>query len=155
MIDVADATFDVVVSRAHRAGTAANKYAYYDAAACEELIARVSRERGERIDTKCFFNDLREGSRDAYDTPPREAILDALPRIERRWGNRFDWYDGLFFLHINDAQDGISYTAWADTHHLAPADLRSARDEGHRLQRGRREHRPVGDGVRARQRRHR
>ena len=37
----------------------------------------------------------------------------------------------------------------------ARADLRSARNEGHRLQRAAREHRPVGDGVRARQFRHR
>jgi hypothetical protein len=124
VVDVAGATFDEVVSRARRASLAAHKYSYYDAAACHELIARVSRERGERIDTACFFNDRRDKSRDASDREPsRRAMLEALPRTQRRWGRRFDWYDGLFFLHINEAEGAISYTAWCDTHHLAPADL--------------------------------
>jgi hypothetical protein len=126
VIDVADATFDDVVARARRAAMAANKYAYYDAAACAELIARVGRERGQRIDTACFYNDRRDESRDAVGPrPSREAVLDALPDTTRRWGRRFDWYDGLFFLHINEAHGAISYTAWADTHHLSPVDLES------------------------------
>jgi hypothetical protein len=125
VIDVRDATFDDVVGRARRASMVATKHAYYDAAACHELIARVGRERGERIDTALFFNDRRDHSRDAAEhrADLGSAIREALPRTVRRWGRRFDWYDGLFFLHINEADGAISYTAWADTHHLSPADL--------------------------------
>ncbi len=125
VIDVRDATFDEVVGRAWRASIAANKYAYYDAVAYHELADRIGRERGARVDTACYFNDRRGESRDAPapESLSRQAILDALPLTQRRWGSRFDWYDGIFFLHIDDDPAGIAYVAWADTQHLAPADL--------------------------------
>jgi len=124
VIDVLDATFDEVVARAWRASIAANKHAYYDAAAYHELAARISKERGVRIDTACYFNDRRGESRNAaIGETSRRAVLDALPLTERRWGSRFDWYDGLFFLHLVEDPEAIAYEAWADTHHLAPTDL--------------------------------
>jgi Condensation domain len=124
VIDVREATFDEVVTRAWRAAIAANKHAYYDAAAYHELAARISRERGARIDTACYFNDRRVDSRRvAARHTSREAIHGALTLTERRWGRRFDWYDGLFFLQIDEDPEAMAFAAWADTHHLAPADL--------------------------------
>jgi len=124
VIDVRNATFDEVVFRAWRASIAANKHAYYDAAAYHELAARISQERGARIETACYFNDRRGESRNAVaGETSRQAIQDALILTERTWGNRFDWYDGIFFLQINEDPDAIAFAAWADTHHMAPADL--------------------------------
>jgi hypothetical protein len=123
VLDAVEGTFDELVGRAWRASIAATKNAYYDAAACHELIARVNRERGERVDTACFFNDRRAEARDAPGPVSLDSVREALPHTVRRWGRRFDWYDGLFFLHIDDAPDAVAYTAWADTHLLSPADL--------------------------------
>lgn len=126
VIEVRDATFDEIVAQTWRASITASKHAYYDAAAYHELVARISRERGDRIDTALYFNDRRGESRQAATgETSRQAILDALALTERRWGSRFDWYDGLFFLQIDEDPHAIAFAAWADTHHLAPADLDS------------------------------
>ncbi|HZM74501.1 MAG TPA: condensation domain-containing protein [Candidatus Limnocylindrales bacterium] len=124
VIDVRNATFDEIVVQSWRAAIAANKHAYYDAAAYLELAARINGERGDRIDTACYFNDRRGESRHAAaGETSRQAILDALSYTERTWGSRFDWYDGIFFLQVDADPEAIAIAAWADTHHLAPADL--------------------------------
>lgn len=124
VIDVLGVPFDEVVTKAWRASIAATKYAYWDTAAYHDLAAEINNERGVRVETACYVNDRRGASRNAVAAETsRQAILDALPLTERRWGNRFDWYDGLFFLQINDDPAAIAYSAWADTHHLAPAGL--------------------------------
>jgi hypothetical protein len=76
------------------------------------------------VETACFVNDRRTGSRAASGlTPSPEDVEDALPGTVRRWGRRFDWYDGLFFLHVDEADDAVAYTVWADTRRLPPAGI--------------------------------
>jgi hypothetical protein len=123
-VDVRDCTFDDATTRAWQASVMAAKYAYYDAGACHELIAKVSGDRGEPVETACFVNDRRTRSRAASGlTPAPEDVEDALPGTTRRWGRRFDWYDGLFFLHIDEADDAVAYSVWADTRRLPPAGI--------------------------------
>jgi hypothetical protein len=126
VIDAQDCTFDEVTTRAWQASVMAAKYAYYDAAACHELIAKVSGDRGEPVETACFVNDRRTRSRAASGlTPSPEDVEDALPGTVRRWGRRFDWYDGLFFLHVDEAEDAVAYSVWADTRRLPPAGIQA------------------------------
>lgn len=123
-IDALDCTFDDATTRAWQASVMAAKYAYYDAAACHELIAKVGGDRGEPVETACFVNDRRTRSRAASGlTPAPEDVEDALPGTTRRWGRRFDWYDGLFFLHVDEAENAIAYSVWADTRRLPPAGI--------------------------------
>jgi hypothetical protein len=136
-IDVLHRTFDEITSRAWQASVTAAKYGYYDAAACHELVARVGAERGEAVETACFVNDRRTGGRPKTDvTPSPQDVEDALGATVWRWGRRFDWYDGLFFMHLDDADapdpgldgtarpgDAIAFTVWADTRRLAPAGI--------------------------------
>jgi hypothetical protein len=40
-----------------------------------------------------------------------ETLRDALTLTERRWGSRFDWYDGIFFLQIDEDPQAIAFAA--------------------------------------------
>ena len=123
-IDVRGCTFDDATTRAWQSSVMAAKYAYYDAAACDELVAKVSGDRGEPVETACFVNDRRTLSRAASGlTPSPEDVEEALPRTVRRWGRRFDWYDGLFFLHVDEAEGEVAYSVWADTRRLSPSGI--------------------------------
>jgi hypothetical protein len=124
-IDVSTGSFDDIVARAWKASVAANLSGYYDAASHQQLIARVRDERGEDVVTDLFFNDRRLASRQPATTeaPTPDAIRALRPLTTLRPGRRWDWYDGVFFVHINDVPDTIDFTIWADTRCLPPAGM--------------------------------
>jgi hypothetical protein len=125
VIDVAGITFDEAVARAFRSAMGAYKHGYYDPVQQEELVARVSQERGEDIDITCYVNDRRLRSRQEPTGQPPAAgdIRAALPRSTLTWGSQLDHPRGRCFLHINDIPDTISCTLHADTHYVSPADM--------------------------------
>jgi hypothetical protein len=125
VVEVADRTFDEVVAGAWRAMTKAGKHAYFDPRRMGELRAAVDADRGEHVDTDCYFNDRRR----IHLSPPLERmpteadLLAALPRSTQRWENPMDTYDHTLFFHVNDVPDTLDYLMCADTHHLSPADM--------------------------------
>jgi hypothetical protein len=126
VIDVADSTFDKVVSRAWQASTRAGKHSYYDPFRMEQMLAGVARERNEEIDIDCFFNDRR---RSFLNPPPleleptRAEIEAAREETTLRWEEPMEMYDHTMFFHVNDIPDTFDYLVCADTHRLAPAEL--------------------------------
>jgi hypothetical protein len=126
VIAVEDSTFDEVVGRAWQASTRAGKHSYYDPKSMEEMMARVSRERGEEIDTDCYFNDRRRAH---LNTPPQERpptsdeLAAAVADGVLRWEEPLELYDHTVFFHINDVPDTFDYLMCADTHALAPAEM--------------------------------
>ncbi|BCB89140.1 hypothetical protein Psuf_064530 [Phytohabitans suffuscus] len=127
VIPLGDTTFDEALSAVHRRTVAAYRYAYYDPRELDKLVARVAAERGEQLDLSCFFNDRRLVTRDLTEAPPPSdpaEVTAALGRSRLRW-HRQDKPVERLFATINDEPDTLDYELFADTHHIAPADLES------------------------------
>lgn len=71
LIDVAEVSLATVVSRARGSLLHTYKNAYYDGRRFNEVVERVSRERGEPIEFCCYYNDRRDGlaADDVADAP--------------------------------------------------------------------------------------
>jgi hypothetical protein len=125
VIDVADATFDEVVTRAWRAAVVAYKFAYYDPRDREELVRRVTADRGEEIDLSCYVNDRRLGSQQepGPELPTAEQIREARTQSRLTWGYQRDVPSARCFLHIDNVPGTVHCELRADTHYLAPADM--------------------------------
>lgn len=126
VIDVAGAEFDEVVRRAWRASLHAYKLAYYNPLDREELERRIAAERGEAVDTGCYFNDRRMASREepARGAAPSAAGLRAaLRRSELIERCRRDQPNDRCFLSIDNVPDTICYELYVDTHYVSPADM--------------------------------
>jgi Condensation domain len=127
-LDVKDATVDQAVERALRGTMSAYKYAYFHPEGLRELIARVSRERGEDVTVGCFVND-----RSTY-LPPRDDRVPtaaeepaATLRAARgattfRWTARQDTPADRLFVSVVDGPDGPRFEIRIDTHFISPAD---------------------------------
>jgi hypothetical protein len=123
VIDVAGITFDEAVKRAWRMSLTASRNAYYDPAHLDELVARLSAERGAEIEVGCFYNDRRMGDDSGQEAIPSQAdITAALPRTTLRFQPPTDLPTETFFLHVNDVPGTIDITASADTAHISPED---------------------------------
>jgi hypothetical protein len=126
VIEVEDSTFDQVVGRAWQASTRAGKHSYYDPHQMDEMLARVSSQRGEDIDIDCYFNDRR---RTHLMTPPQDRpptadeLVAAKARGAVRWDEPMELYDHTLFFHINDVPDTFDLLMCADTHRLSPAEM--------------------------------
>jgi len=59
VVDAAEISLVEVFHRARRASLAAYKHAYYDPVARQRLLEEIAAERGEPVDTSCFFSDRR------------------------------------------------------------------------------------------------
>jgi len=124
-IDVAGATVDEVLARARSRALAAYKHGYFDPLRFNDLVAEVSRQRGEPIDTACYINDRRSRYRDMSGGPL--LAPDRLAALRRE--TSFEWvlredeeaYE-RFFLHFDDVPDVISAELLIDSHQVAPAD---------------------------------
>ena len=120
VLDVAGRPFDEAAHEVRRSVITAYKYAYFDHEQMLRLLARIERERGVAIDTRCFIND-RHGVAPAgtlYDTttPP----------------GKFRWVRGQddpplerLFVEIDDVPDAIQITLHLDTRAISLADAES------------------------------
>jgi len=124
VLDVAGVPFDDAVRRASRATVSAGKNAYYDPRDRDELVAKLSAERGEPIDTSCYFNDRRtQGRQPPAELPGADEIRAALPADAERFVAHVERPTRKLFCHVNDVPDTLDVMIRADTHHLAPADV--------------------------------
>ncbi|HEX4703467.1 MAG TPA: hypothetical protein VH352_15170, partial [Pseudonocardiaceae bacterium] len=127
-IDVANSTFDDVVAKAWRAMTLAGRYSYFDPNQMADLVAAVSRERGEDVHVDVCFNDRRRAhlATPPLDVMPTESELAAArERGTVRWEQPLENYDHSVFFHVNDVPDAFDYLLCADTHRLSPAEMES------------------------------
>jgi Condensation domain len=125
VIDVAAASFDEVVSRAWQRAIGAYRLSYYDPRQRDELIARISRERGEKIDLECFVNDRRalDPLEPGGDLPTPAQVRAALERSTLTWGWRKTIPGQNLFMHVNNVPDTVNYYLSANTRYLSPADM--------------------------------
>ncbi|MEV2245463.1 condensation domain-containing protein [Streptomyces sp. NPDC049970] len=127
-VDVAGASAAEVVERAGRGSMTAYRHAYFDPEALDELVGRVSIERGEDANIRTYFND-----RSTYAPPAgseREADPGELARELRaarrdtvfRWFAREEVQAERFFVHVDDTPEGgLRFEIRVDTHYVSPA----------------------------------
>jgi hypothetical protein len=119
MLHVAGTPFDELLERTGRLTLAAYKYAYFDPDDVADLLERVGRERGTRVEIGCFYNDRRG--------PNREQDLDApAPAAEGeglRWVSKQDApaVEPLF-VHVDDSPGTMRLTIQLDADYLSPSD---------------------------------
>ena len=125
VLDVADDSFDETVQQAQRSLMRAYKHGYFDPVAMEELKQRVNRERGEEVDTACFFNDRRGAAMQATDRQPTASQDGGGAPVP----GTFRWVLGQdspslesLFLQVDDVPGSVHLTFVMDTHRLSLAD---------------------------------
>jgi hypothetical protein len=119
-----DAGFDEVVRRTWRKALGAYQLSYYDPRARDELIARVSAERGEPVDVDCYVNDRRVLIAEPdSELPAPDEVSAALERSELRWGWQKDIAGNRLFVHVMGVPGTADFSLSADTRYLSPADM--------------------------------
>jgi hypothetical protein len=125
VLDVADRTVGAAVEQA--AGRAFNAYknAYYDAYEQDEVIERVTEERGEGFDLSCYYNDRRQRDRvHAGVAPPTaEQIRAALADSELSWQQDADIPRSKLYLGIDDPPGAVDLVLSADGRYFSREDL--------------------------------
>jgi hypothetical protein len=121
MVELADTSFDEVVSRTQRALTSCSKHAYYDPAQLDELRARVDRERGEPVDLTCVFNECRldVGIEPPGPVPPRQELEAALADTVLSWGKPFPRFVEKLMIQVGTAPDTFELLVQVDTHYVS------------------------------------
>jgi hypothetical protein len=124
VMDVAHLSFDEALPVVRRASMTAYKYAYYDPARLDELIATVAAERGVDVDTYRYFNDRRGSAQRAPalgEPPSPDELRNALPGSVFSWTlARDDPFEPLF-VHFDDAQETVHITVHTDSRYLSLA----------------------------------
>lgn len=122
VLDVSGITFSEAVARAWHGAMGAYRHAYYDPRQVDDLVDRIGGERGDGINTACFFNDRRVRPREEP-AGQAAAASQAGTAGEARlsWGPAREggYYDRLF-LYVNDVPGTLSYELWADPRYLPP-----------------------------------
>jgi hypothetical protein len=124
-IDVAGAGPADVVKRAGQGSLTAYKHAYFDPEALEELVRRVSVERGTDADVRTYFNNRSSYALPAAGTgaePDAHALREARRDTVFRWYEQQETQTERFVVHVDDAPSGgLRFEIHVDTHHVSPA----------------------------------
>jgi hypothetical protein len=125
VIDVAGVSLAEAIDRARRASINAAKFAYYEPRARDELIGRISAERGEAIDLANFLNDRRTMAAGAPPERPanREEILAAQAETALLWEAGLPMFNEKLMLNFDEIDGAIQITAEADTRYVSFDDL--------------------------------
>jgi hypothetical protein len=126
VIDVAGITLAEAIDRARKASINAAKFAYYEPGAREELIGRITAERGERLDLANFLNDRRTmAAGPPPDRPARlEEIVAAQAETALLWEAELPMFNEKLMLNFDEIGGALQITAEADTHYVPLGDLK-------------------------------
>ncbi len=124
VLDVGDGTVDEAVELTRRGIMTTYKHAYFHPEKLDELVARISAERGEAVDVQCFLNDRSMHQYPEQDgTPGGEEAAQRLRKAQTdgvfRWtASREDPVSALY-VAFDDAPDGLVMEIQTDTHYLS------------------------------------
>jgi hypothetical protein len=130
VVDTADASFDEVVERAHKAVTGASFCGYYDPAECAPVLDGAE-DRG--LDISWHLNDRRVAAEPADASAFGDTDLKRLlGRSKFWWDRRIPVFDGALFLQVDsepmyferrvlieDDVPAVHLEVWTDTHRFA------------------------------------
>ncbi|WP_371483648.1 condensation domain-containing protein [Kitasatospora sp. NBC_00315] len=127
VLEIGDLTIDEAVDRTRRGTLTTYKHAYFHPEKLDELVTRVSAERGERVDVQCFLNDRtthrpsEEGATaDAEETARR--LRKAQSEGEFEWIHRKEDPVSAFYVAFDDVADTIVVEIQTDTHYVSSGD---------------------------------
>lgn len=121
VLDVAGVPAEEAVARARTASMSTSKYAYYDPRTRLALIEQIERDRGERLDLGCFYNDRRTPAVPAPATPDAVRAALGASRVLQEVPMKF--FNEQLMVNIDDVPGTVRMTVEVDTHHLSPADM--------------------------------
>ncbi|MCX5215064.1 condensation domain-containing protein [Kitasatospora sp. NBC_00240] len=127
VLDIGDSTVDEVVELTRRGALATFKHAYFHPEKLNELIARVSADRGERVDVQCFLND-RTSNR-----PPEEGTASDTEELARqlrkaredsgfRWTHQTEDTVSALYVAFDDLPDALLMEVQTNTHYFSSND---------------------------------
>jgi Condensation domain len=126
MLELADVSLDEALRRARRATVSAYKYAYYDPAQRLALIEQVGRDRGEKVDLSCFFNDRRTNRDLGAAVPSPQDVLAAVGLGEHRWQTEVEEViPEKLYLSVDDVDDAVVFILSADDRYLPAAQMQA------------------------------
>lgn len=125
VLDVADTTADEAVARARMASMSASKYAYYDPATRHALFADVERERRERVELGCLYNNRRtirrpDGVAHASSVDELRAAIDHSVVVRDA---PMPFFNEQLMVNIEDVPDTVELTAEFNTDHVSREQL--------------------------------
>jgi hypothetical protein len=125
LIDVAGLSLDGAVAVAERSAMSAYKNAAYHPDEQDEVIERVERDRGERIDLECFYNDRRQRDRGQAGDPVASIrrIRAALPLGEVRWKDEIGMPRRTMYFNVDDPPGAIEFNVSMDTRYFTEDDM--------------------------------
>ncbi|WP_031512099.1 condensation domain-containing protein [Streptomyces sp. NRRL F-5123] len=122
-IHTAGASAADVVRRAGQGALTAYKHAYFDPEALDELVRRISVERGTDANIRTYLN-----VRSSYTLPADGTGAGTRELQEARGGTVFHWYTReenqteRLFVHVDDTPEGgLRFEIHIDTHYVSPA----------------------------------
>lgn len=126
-LDLADADFAELLTRAGGTVLSALRHSRYPLSRVEELSRRIGAERGLDLDRSCAVNDRRPLVRPVPAEPPTRAALDAARRAARwRWPSGSQRSVSTYFVNADHGPDGsVCLTMLFDASLIAPAEALS------------------------------
>lgn len=120
LFEVADVSLAEALARARRASVSAYKYGYYDPIARQQVVQRITADRGARPDLSCFYSDRRAERSTAESANPTLAdVLAALPATTIRQMSRVDEIPAKLYLTVADATDAIGLELTAGSQYFS------------------------------------
>jgi hypothetical protein len=123
VLDITETTtFDDAVALARRRVITTYKYAYYDHAGLNRLIARIEDERGAKIDLACYLNDRRMQTTMEDERPlPTEAEMAAAVARGVLCPEPIPFFIRKFMLTVDDATDAVALVVEGDATYASEA----------------------------------
>lgn len=130
LFELADVSLGEALARARRASVSAYKYGYYDPVARQQMVQRITADRGARPDLSCFYSDRRaERSVAGPANPTLADVLAALPATTIRQVTEVEEIPAKLYLTVADSADAIRLELTAASRYFSA-------EEAHELVRG-------------------
>ncbi|MBV1856195.1 condensation domain-containing protein [Catellatospora tritici] len=124
-LDTAAADFADLIRPAWRESLRAYRSGYYDQAALDATLARVSAERGETVHPMCCFNDMRLVDLPPGVPPTADQVRAARAATVFTWASPQPLVGCRFCAHVTADGPALTYQVTGDTRYLPPQRLRA------------------------------
>src|SRR5205823_9987647 len=121
LIDVADITVGEAVTRSARSVLHTYKNAYCNPYEQDEVVDRVTAERGEDLDLSCYHNDRRQQGREqSGPAPTLEQIRAALPLSTCEWVHDDpEMPKTKLYLYVDDPPGAVDFLLTVDCRYFS------------------------------------
>ncbi|MET9617195.1 condensation domain-containing protein [Kitasatospora indigofera] len=127
VLEIGDSTVDEAVELTRRGTLATYKHAYFHPEKLDELVARVSAERGESVDVQCFLNDRTTHRPPEEGTEPgseefAQRLRKSRADSEFRWIHHKEDPVSAFYVAFDDLPGALLMEIQTDTQYFSSVD---------------------------------